>query len=91
MNTAFMLMAQYNGLAIIPIEKVYADYFTHLTPEMFLRKVFSGQIKLPITRLEHSQKSAKGIHLTDFALYLDHQRESAKNECQQFNKPLKAN
>jgi len=44
MNTAFMLMAQYNGLAIIPIEKVCADYFTHLTPEMFLRKVFSGQI-----------------------------------------------
>lgn len=30
----------------------------------------SGQIKLPITRLEPSQKSAKGIHLTDLAAYL---------------------
>ena len=57
MNTAFMLMAQYNGRAIIPIDQVCTDYFTHLTPDMFQRKVLAGQIKLPITRLETSQKS----------------------------------
>ena len=51
MNTAFMLMAQYNGLAIIPIDQVCTDYFTHLTPDMFQRKVLAGQIQLPITRL----------------------------------------
>lgn len=47
MNTAFILMAQYNGRAIIPLEQVCKDYFTHLTPEMFQRKVLAGQIKIP--------------------------------------------
>ncbi|WP_085625542.1 MULTISPECIES: pyocin activator PrtN family protein [unclassified Pseudomonas] len=86
MNTAFMLMAQYNGLAIIPIDQVCTDYFTHLTPEMFQRKVLTGQIQIPITRLEASQKSAKGIHLADLALYLDLQRDAARKECAQLNK-----
>lgn len=31
MNTAFLLMAQYDGLAVIPAEKVCADYFPHRT------------------------------------------------------------
>ena len=83
MNTAFILMAQYDGQAIISPELVCRDYFTHLTPEMFQRKVMSGQIKLPITRMETSQKSARGIHLNDLASYLDLQRAAAvKEHCQ---------
>jgi CHASE3 domain sensor protein len=62
-----------------------ADYFTHLTIEIFQRKVLAGQIKIPITRLEPSQKSAKGIHITDLANYLDEQREAALKECRQLN------
>lgn len=85
MNTAFILMAQYDGQAIISLELVCRDYFTHLTPDMFQRKVMSGQIKLPITRLERSQKSAKGIHLTDLAAYLDLQRFAAVKEHNQLN------
>ncbi|AZD84914.1 hypothetical protein C4K14_2080 [Pseudomonas chlororaphis subsp. aureofaciens] len=90
MNTAFILMAQYNGQAIIPLERVCKDYFTHLTVEMFQRKVLAGQIKIPITRLEPSQKSAKGIHITDLAAYLDLQREAAIKECHQLNGLRKA-
>jgi hypothetical protein len=30
MNTAFLLMAQYSGKVIIPIEDVCRDYFSHL-------------------------------------------------------------
>lgn len=90
MNTAFVLMAQYNGMAIISLEQVCSDYFTHLTPDMFQRKVLAGQIKLPITRLETSQKSARGIHIADLAQYLDQQRESARKECAQLNKTLRA-
>lgn len=86
MNTAFILMAQYNGRAIIPLDQVCNDYFTHLTTEMFQRKVLAGQIKIPITRLEPSQKSAKGIHITDMAIYLDQQRDSALKELRQLNK-----
>jgi hypothetical protein len=83
MNTAFILMAQYEGQAIISLELVCRDYFTHLTPEMFQRKVMSGQIKLSITRMETSQKSARGIHLNDLASYLDLQRAAAvKEHCQ---------
>lgn len=86
MNTAFILMAQYSGRAIIPLEQVCKDYFTHLTTEMFQRKVMAGQIKIPITRIEQSQKSAKGIHITDLGIYLDQQRDSALKELRQLNK-----
>lgn len=91
MNTAFVLMAQYNGKAIISLEQVCTDYFTHLTPDMFQRKVLAGQIKLPITRLESSQKSARGVHISDLAQYLDIQREAARKECAQLNKSLQPN
>lgn len=83
MNTIFLLMAQYNGQAIIPLEMVCKDYFTHLTPDMFQRKALAGQIKIPITRLESSQKTAKGVHLQDLANYLDEARAAAIKECQQ--------
>ncbi|WP_295482121.1 pyocin activator PrtN family protein [uncultured Pseudomonas sp.] len=83
MNTVFVLMAQYGSQAIIPLELVCKDYFRHLTPDMLQRKVLSGQIKIPITRMEKSQKSAKGIHIADLADYLDEQRKIATKETQQ--------
>ena len=83
MNTVFLLMAQYNGQAIIPLDVVCKDYFTHLTPDMFQRKALAGQIKIPITRLESSQKTAKGVHLQDLANYLNEAHAAAIKECQQ--------
>lgn len=80
MNTAFLLMAQYNGMAIIPLERVCADYFSHLTPEKMKMKVAAGQIDLPLVCMESSQKSARGVHLSDLAAYLDAQRNKAKTE-----------
>lgn len=76
MNTTFLLMAQY-GLAIIPVDRLCADYFQHLTPEKFLRKVIAGDIDLPLVRIEDSQKAAKGVHINDLASYLDNQRALA--------------
>jgi regulatory protein YycI of two-component signal transduction system YycFG len=90
MNTAFVLMAQYNDLVVIPLEKVCQDYFTHLNEKMLERKVLAGQIKIPITRLEHSQKSAKGVHITDLATDLDQQRAAALKKPNQLNKFNKA-
>jgi hypothetical protein len=84
MNTVFLLMAQYNGLAVIPIEWVCRDYFRHLTPEKFLRKVLAGEIALPIVRIESSQKCAKGVPIGDLAEYLDQQIASARKERDQF-------
>ncbi|MBC2660004.1 pyocin activator PrtN family protein [Pseudomonas sp. MSSRFD41] len=85
MNTLFVLMAQYNGQAVIPLDRICQDYFTHLTVDMFQRKVLAGQIKIPITRMENSQKSAKGVHITDLAAYLDAQRAAAVKESDQLH------
>jgi len=86
MNTFFILMAQYSGQAIIPLERVCADYFGHLDPATLQRKVLAGQIKLPITRVEPSQKSVRGVHIQDLAEYLDAQRAAAVKECSQLNR-----
>lgn len=48
---------------IIPLNEVRRDFFSHLTLLKFLRKLSSGDIALPLMRMETSQKCAKGIHL----------------------------
>ena len=83
MNTAFLLMAQYDGRAIIPAEEVVRDYFSHLTVDKFLRKIGAGEIALPVVRIEASQKAAKGVHLQDLAEYLDARRAAARKELAQ--------
>jgi hypothetical protein len=86
MNTAFLLMAQYDGAAVIPLELVRRDYFSHLTIENLLRKVLSRQIQLPIVQIDSSsQKSARGVHLLDLATYIDRQRASALSDLQKLN------
>jgi hypothetical protein len=79
-NTTFLLMAQYNGQAVIPVDSICRDYFSHLTPEKFLRKTMAGEIDLPVIRMEGSQKAAKGVHIGDLAAYLDNQRKLALDE-----------
>ncbi|MGX7708022.1 pyocin activator PrtN family protein [Methylobacterium sp. Gmos1] len=83
MNTAFLLLAQYGGAAVIPIEHVCRDYFSHLTPEKLARKISAGEIALPLVRIEASQKSAKGVHLNDLARWVDDRAEAARKECRQ--------
>lgn len=84
MNTLFLLMAQYDARAIVPAETVCQDYFSHLTLAKFLRKIGSGDIDLPLTRSEKSQKSARGIHIQDLAEYLDRRRAVALSEARTF-------
>ena len=83
MNTAFLLMAQYGGRPIIPIEWVARDYFSHLTPEKLVRKISAGEIALPLVRIEASYKCQKGIHLNDLARWIDERTEAARKECRQ--------
>ncbi|TIW56705.1 MAG: Pyocin activator protein PrtN [Mesorhizobium sp.] len=83
MNTAFLLMAQFNGAAVIPVDQVCRDYFQHLTPQQFVRKTTEGEIDLPVVRIEQSQKAAKGVHLLDLAAWIDKRREAAKKENDQ--------
>lgn len=86
MKTAHILMAQYDGLAIVPLDLVCRDYFRHLTVDKFLRKVLAGDIALPVVRIEDSQKAAKGVHISDLAAYLDKQADAARKEAEQLAK-----
>ncbi|MGN6580162.1 MAG: pyocin activator PrtN family protein [Bordetella sp.] len=83
MNTVFILLAQYGASAINPIERVCADYFRRLTPEMLVRKISAGEIALPQVRMESSKKAAKGVHLEDLAKWIDARRAAAVKECAQ--------
>jgi hypothetical protein len=82
MNTTFLLLAQYSGRAIIPVEDVCRDFFSHLTPVKFLRKVDAGEIRLPVVRIEHSQKAARGVHVGDLAEWIDARRAAARREME---------
>lgn len=85
MNTAFLLMAQYDAKAVVPVSAVVRDYFPHLTVEKFVRKVSIGEIRIPLLRIEAgSQKAAKGVHLFDLAQYIDDRRAAAVKEASQF-------
>lgn len=86
MKTAMILMTQYDGLAVIPVDMVCRDYFRHLTVEEFLRKVLAGKISIPIVRMEGSQKTAKGVHIADLAAYLDKMADAARKECEQLRR-----
>ncbi|WP_347929468.1 pyocin activator PrtN family protein [Pseudomonas helvetica] len=80
MNTLFLLMAQYEGRAVIPLDRVCADYM-NLTVQRFKEKQLAGEIDIPIVRLgARSQKAGLGIHLKDLADYIDRQREKATRE-----------
>jgi hypothetical protein len=82
-NTVFILMAQYGATAVVPVERVCRDYFSHLTVPQFVRKVNAGEIALPLVRMEGSLKSAKGVHVDDLAKWIDARRAAAVKECDQ--------
>ena len=82
LSTAFLLMAQYNGNAIIPLAHVRRDYFPHLEVKHLQRK--DQQRRHPVVSIEDSKKSAKGNkHLQDLADYLDARRCEAVKELKQ--------
>ena len=80
MNTTFILMAQFGAKAVIPLEDVCREYFTHLSLDQFRRKISAGEIEIPMVVLGNGQKAARGIALIDLASYLDKQCEIARKE-----------
>jgi hypothetical protein len=85
MNTQFLLMAQYQAQAVIPAERVCADYFAPLTYKKFLELIACGKIKIPLVRMFPDTKSVKGVHLADLAAYIDEMTEAARKECRQLH------
>jgi hypothetical protein len=83
MNTLFILLARHDGLPVVPLKTVAADYF-NLTVEKLQRKILDGEIRLPIVRMESgSQKAARGVPVADLAAYIDQQVETARKERDQ--------
>lgn len=85
MDTRFLLMARYDALPIIPIDRVRLDFFQHLSLPKFLRKLNNHQIALPVVQVEHSQKSQKGVHIEDLAIFLDARRLAAQRKFDHFH------
>jgi hypothetical protein len=83
LRTVFLLMAQFGAKAVIPLEDVRREYFSHLDMISFQRKTVSGEIPLPIVRAEKSLKSAKGVYIQDLAEFIDTQRAAAVKERDQ--------
>lgn len=85
MNTAFMLMAKYEGLPVIPLDQVREDFFGGMSKPVFMNKVESGEISLPISNLGTTQKAPRAVHLNDLAKYLDDCAEKARKELERKN------
>jgi hypothetical protein len=63
MKTLFLLMAQYDGRAAVPVDEIAEDYFdvdlkARGLPR-FLKKIETGEIPLHLMRMERSQKGAR--------------------------------
>jgi hypothetical protein len=80
MNTAWLLIARYDGLPIIPVDLVCKDFFAPMTLVKFIDKVNHGEIDLPLVRMTDSQKGARGVNLIDLAAYIDARSEAARRE-----------
>ncbi|WP_084688256.1 pyocin activator PrtN family protein [Paraburkholderia oxyphila] len=83
MQTLFLLLAQFDGRAVIPLSEVQKAFFPHLEENKLLLKINRGEIALPVMRAERSQKAARGVHVNDLAEYIDTQRAAAVKERDQ--------
>jgi hypothetical protein len=67
------------------VELVCCDYFSHLDPKKFVRKVSEGQLAIPMVPIEGSQACAKAIHVQDLVDYIDKRRAIAVKEYRQLH------
>jgi len=80
MKTMFLLMARYEARPLLPIDLVRQDFFDGMSRKVFLNKIESGEIRLPLTRLDEGQKAVKGIALQDLATFIDTCTLAARKE-----------
>lgn len=78
MNTAFLLMAQFNK-AIVPLEEVCEQYFA-LAPRTAQNYAKAGRLPVPAFRGGEGNKAPWLVNVTDLAAYLDKQRDAAAKD-----------
>ena len=83
MNTLFLLMAEFNGRAEIPLSEICEQYFD-LSQKKSKQRAAAQQLPVPVHRLG-SQKSKWMVNLADLAAYIDAQRAEAIEEWKKVN------
>ena len=80
MKTLWLLAARYDGMPVVQVDQVAADFFPHLSGTNLIRKINEGDIDLPMVRMDVSNKTTKCISLIDLAAYLDARIDAARKE-----------
>lgn len=76
MNTLYLLMAQYDGKAQVPLDVIASDYLN--MGEAKAKRLAAVQgLPFPVMRGGDSQKARWVVDLRDLSAYLDKQREEA--------------
>jgi hypothetical protein len=78
MNTAFLLMAQFNK-AVIPITDICEEYFG-LSAATAKNYAKAGKLPVPAFKTGKSNKAIWMINVTDLAEHLDNLRDQAKKD-----------
>jgi hypothetical protein len=69
-----------HGKALLTPAEVCAAYFAPMSERVFHRKLLTGEIRLPVTRMGPGQKAPRMIHVEDLAKYIEERRKVAQNE-----------
>ena len=78
MNTAFLLMAQFNK-AVVPLDLICQEYFG-LLPSTAKHQAKAGSLPVPAYRATQSNKAPWLVNLSDLGKYLDDCRDKAKKD-----------
>ncbi|MCT8874170.1 pyocin activator PrtN family protein [Shewanella xiamenensis] len=78
MNTAFLLMAQFNK-AIVPLDEISEEYFA-LAPRTAQNYAKAGRLPVPAFRGGEGNKAPWLVNINDLAAYLDKQRDAAAKD-----------
>lgn len=78
MNTAFLLMAQFNKV-IVPLDQISKEYFA-LAPRTAQNYAKAGRLPVPAFRGGEGNKAPWLVNVNDLAAYLDKQRDAAAKD-----------
>lgn len=78
-NRVYLLLGIFN-VADVPLERVVAHYFPHLSEREWKRRAAMQQFPFPVFRPEKSQKAPWLVNVNQLAEYLDKQAAEAAKD-----------
>ncbi len=77
MKTAFMLMAQFDGKAVVQLEDICKEFF-NMSKAVALTKAKHATLPVPAYRASDSNKAPWLVNISDLAEHLDKMRDEVK-------------